>query len=162
MGKSIHIKAGGEKVICTAYFQLGWLKAHLFRADQQYGRCLFEEDPSIWRGYVCWARPVADFVTANGPINLAARYCLWPFVEAWALEIAHRKEPEKLPCNLLGAVFCAVGIPVCRLIGTRATVPGLASRNVPLISVNDRPKGGLMPLGKSTLVGRPLAPFQCD
>jgi hypothetical protein len=112
---------GGEKAICRAYFELGWMGEDLFHADRQYGLELYQREPEIWHGYVRWARPVADFISGDDWKNIMARHGLWPFVRSWAREMAHRLEPNKYPPSLLGATICALGLPLCRSIGARQT-----------------------------------------
>ena len=120
--------SGGDKVICTVYFGFGWLSPELYGYDQKFGLELYQKDPNIWHGYVKWARPVANFICADGWANTLVRCCMWPLVRAWALEMAHGMEPQKFAPNALGKAINTVGMPLCRLIGRPGRDFGLFCR----------------------------------
>jgi len=103
--------AGDNTVICTYMFQRGYIPADVYTWDGVYGQRLGAE---VLEGYHAWAIPLVEHVLKRSEI---ATQLVRPFACAWALEMAHRCDPDShSKGSLLGRAILAVGVPLCRNI----------------------------------------------
>jgi hypothetical protein len=108
---------GVEKILCCAYYNLGYLPREIWRLDQRYGVWLHRNDPELMEGYHAWAAPLAEYIQKDTRGAKAARAVMWPIVKAWAAEMAHKQRPEKYKPNVVGKMIMAIGEPFSRVCG---------------------------------------------
>ena len=108
---------GVEKILCCAYYNLGYLPREIWRLDQRYGVWLHRNDPELMEGYHAWAAPLAEYIQRDTRGAKAARAVMWPIVKAWAAEMAHKQRPEKYKPNVVGKMIMAIGEPFSRVCG---------------------------------------------
>jgi hypothetical protein len=106
-----------EKILCCAYYNLGYLPREIWRLDQRYGVWLHRNDPELMEGYHAWAAPLAEYIQRDTRGAKAARAVMWPIVKAWAAEMAHKQRPEKYKPNVVGKMIMAIGEPFSRVCG---------------------------------------------
>lgn len=103
---------GGEgTVLCTVLYQKGVMPKEIYEADSAYGKKL---DPEVLEGYHLWAIPLAGILARSDTLKAV----LQPFILAWGRQMAYKEGVLQKP-NRLGKIIEFVGIPFCRLIGTR-------------------------------------------
>lgn len=56
-----------SKIICTKLYDLGLLPDNIFKADQEYGNWLRDNDPNVYDGYIRWAKTVTECMDGTGP-----------------------------------------------------------------------------------------------
>ena len=108
-GSSSSGGGGSQKILCCAYYELGYLPREIWRLDQRYGVWLHRNNRKLMNGYHAWAAPLADFVKRDTIGGKVARKVMWPIVKAWAEEMAHTMSPEKHKSNKVGKVIATVG-----------------------------------------------------
>jgi hypothetical protein len=108
-GSSSSGGGGSQKILCCAYYELGYLPREIWRLDQRYGVWLHRNNRKLMNGYHAWAAPLADFVKRDTVGGKVARKVMWPIVKAWAEEMAHTMSPEKHKSNKVGKVIATVG-----------------------------------------------------
>jgi hypothetical protein len=108
---------GEETVLCSAYYNLGYLPREIWRLDQRYGVWLHRNDPELMEGYHAWAAPLAEYIQKDTRGAKVARAVMWPIVKAWAAEMAHKQRPEKHKPNVVGKMIMAIGEPFSRVCG---------------------------------------------
>ena len=108
---------GVEKILCCAYYNLGYLPREIWRLDQRYGVWLHRNDPELMEGYHAWAAPLAEYIQKDTRGAKVARAVMWPIVKAWAAEMAHKQRPEKYKPNVVGKMIMAIGEPFSRVCG---------------------------------------------
>ena len=101
--------SSSQKILCCAYYELGYLPREIWRLDQRYGVWLHRNNRKLMNGYHAWAAPLADFVKRDTVGGKVARKVMWPIVKAWAEEMAHTMSPEKHKSNKVGKVIATVG-----------------------------------------------------
>ena len=101
--------SSSQKILCCAYYELGYLPREIWRLDQRYGVWLHRNNRKLMNGYHAWAAPLADFVKKDTIGGKVARKVMWPIVKAWAEEMAHTMSPEKHKSNKVGKVIATVG-----------------------------------------------------
>ena len=101
--------SSSSKILCCAYYELGYLPREIWRLDQRYGVWLHRNNKKLMNGYHAWAAPLADFVKRDTIGGKVARKVMWPIVKAWAEEMAHTMSPEKHKSNKVGKVIATVG-----------------------------------------------------
>ena len=101
--------SSSSKILCCAYYELGYLPREIWRLDQRYGVWLHRNNRKLMNGYHAWASPLADFVKKDTVGGKVARKVMWPIVKAWAEEMAHTMSPEKHKSNKVGKVIATVG-----------------------------------------------------
>ena len=101
--------SSSSKILCCAYYELGYLPREIWRLDQRYGVWLHRNNKKLMNGYHAWAAPLADFVKKDTIGGKVARKVMWPIVKAWAEEMAHTMSPEKHKSNKVGKVIATVG-----------------------------------------------------
>ncbi len=101
--------SSSQKILCCAYYELGYLPREIWRLDQRYGVWLHRNNRKLMNGYHAWAAPLADFVKRDTIGGKIARKVMWPIVKAWAEEMAHTMSPEKHKSNKVGKVIATVG-----------------------------------------------------
>ena len=101
--------SSSSKILCCAYYELGYLPRDIWRLDQRYGVWLHRNNRKLMNGYHAWASPLADFVKRDTVGGKVARKVMWPIVKAWAEEMAHTMSPEKHKSNKVGKVIATVG-----------------------------------------------------
>ena len=101
--------SSSSKILCCAYYELGYLPRDIWRLDQRYGVWLHRNNKKLMNGYHAWASPLADFVKRDTIGGKVARKVMWPIVKAWAEEMAHTMSPEKHKSNKVGKVIATVG-----------------------------------------------------
>lgn len=111
------VSRASRKILCCAYYNLGYLPREIWRLDQRYGVWLHRHDPELMRGYHAWAAPLADFVQEDTAVARTVRAILWPIVKAWAEEMAHKQRPDKYKANIAGKAITFVGEAFSRLCG---------------------------------------------
>lgn len=80
---------GGGSVICTRYFEHGYLDEHVFSADCVFADRLMLENPAFIAWYWSWGIPFVNTVL-HGQTKLS-RLAIWlgsPLCKAWAQEMA--------------------------------------------------------------------------
>lgn len=126
--------AGGRrsrKIICTKLYELGYLPAHVYDADQEFGEKLVETHPDIYNGYVAWAQVVVDWMEGNGPQcmiwirdeqkrketqqKLAIAWAR-KIATPWAVHMAYVMGVESKD-SITGKVLMGVGAPISKVIG---------------------------------------------
>jgi hypothetical protein len=115
--KSSSSKSSSAKILCCAYYNLGYLPRDIWRLDQQYGVWLMRNDPALMEGYHAWAAPLADYVQQDTFGGKLARTVMWPIVKSWAGEMAHTMKPEKYKANYAGKAIKFVGEAFSRMCG---------------------------------------------
>lgn len=109
--------AGGDgadgTVICTALYNQGFLPLEVYRADAAYGRHLDVADPSVRRGYLMWATPIAKAMTKSRTVAALVA----PLALPWAQHIYGNE-------NWLGALYMKLGVPLCRWLGKIKPIKG--------------------------------------
>lgn len=108
---------GVEKILCCAYYNLGYLPREIWRLDQRYGVWLHRNDPELMEGYHAWAAPLAEYIQKDTRGAKVARAVMWPIVKSWAAEMAHKQRPEKHKPNVVGKMIMAIGEPFSRVCG---------------------------------------------
>jgi len=108
---------GLDTVLCSAYYNLGYLPREIWRLDQRYGVWLHRNDPELMEGYHAWAAPLAEYIQKDTRGAKVARAVMWPIVKSWAAEMAHRQRPEKHKPNVVGKMIMAIGEPFSRVCG---------------------------------------------
>jgi len=108
---------GRKKILCCAYYNLGYLPREIWRLDQRYGVWLYRNDPELMVGYHAWAAPLADYVQEDTPVAKVVRAVMWPIVKAWAEEMAHNMKPDDYAPNYFGKLIKFVGEPFSRMCG---------------------------------------------
>ena len=101
--------SSSSKILCCAYYELGYLPREIWRLDQRYGVWLHRNNRKLMNGYHAWAAPLAEFVKRDTIGGKVARKVMWPIVKAWAEEMAHTMSPEKHKSNKVGKVIATVG-----------------------------------------------------
>tara|TARA_R110001592_G_scaffold9815_2_gene51697 strand:+ start:1205 stop:2905 length:1701 start_codon:yes stop_codon:yes gene_type:complete len=101
--------SSSQKILCCAYYELGYLPREIWRLDQRYGVWLHRNNRKLMNGYHAWAAPLADFIKKDTIGGKVARKVMWPIVKAWAEEMAHTMSPEKHKSNKVGKVIATVG-----------------------------------------------------
>mgnify|MGYP001311713167 CR=1 FL=1 len=110
--------ASGGTVMCTAYYQMGWLPKEIWNLDRRYGVKVYREDPSLIEGYHLWGIPIANYIQKNTFFAKTFRSLMWPIVKAWAEEMAHCMKPKQYKPNYFGKAIKFVGEPFSRLCGS--------------------------------------------
>lgn len=101
--------SSSSKILCCAYYNLGYLPHNIWRLDQQYGFWVYRNDPELMKGYLMWAKPLADYVQTDALPAKVVRAIMWPIVKVWAKEMAHMMKPEKHKPNYVGKVIHFIG-----------------------------------------------------
>ena len=110
--------ATGGTVMCTAYYQMGWLPKEIWKLDRRYGVKVYREDPSLIEGYHLWGIPTANYICKETILARVLRKIMWPVVKAWAEEMAHCMKPKQYKPNYFGKAIKFVGEPFSRLCGS--------------------------------------------
>jgi hypothetical protein len=121
-GKSMEKASNkGGKIICTELHRQGLMSAEIFEADQAFGDELMKSDPQVMIGYHAWA---------TGAVNLMQKSRFWTLVAyviatPWSKQMAFKMGilPKQ---NLIGRMIMAVGMPLCRFIGSVTVKKGVA------------------------------------
>jgi len=109
--------AGNDKILCCAYYNLGYLPRDIWRLDQRYGVWLHRNDPKLMSGYLAWAKPLAEYVQKDTLMARTVRAVMRPIVVCWAKEMAHNMKPEKYKPNYAGKLIKFIGEPFSRMCG---------------------------------------------
>ena len=109
--------AGNDKILCCAYYNLGYLPRDIWRLDQRYGVWLHRNDPELMSGYLAWATPLAEYVQKDTFMAKTVRAVMRPIVVCWAKEMAHNMKPEKYKPNYVGKLIKFIGEPFSRMCG---------------------------------------------
>ena len=80
--------SGNGTVLCTHFYEKGWLPHVVWRADLRFSLRTF--DKRMMRGYYAWAVPCVEVMRQGGIRGWALERLLWPIVRAWATEVAHK------------------------------------------------------------------------
>jgi len=96
---------GDGTVICTELHRQGFMSDEIYKADSEYGKTL---DNDTMRGYLSWGIPLAGAMRKSPILTAIVK----PFALNWAYHMAGEH-------NLFGKIALAVGIPICRWLGTR-------------------------------------------
>lgn len=118
-GKSMEKASNKGKIICTELHRQGLMSAEIFEADQAFGAELMKSDPEVMVGYHAWA---------TGAVELMQRSRFWTLVAyviatPWSKQMAFKMGilPKQ---NLMGRIIMAVGMPLCRFIGSMTAKKG--------------------------------------
>jgi hypothetical protein len=128
---------GGCKIICTKLHELGLMSEDIYLADQEFGAELIKIRPDIYHGYRAWAEIVVDWMNGSGPkmmpwmTDKQFSVAIKKWSTAWAHDIATPWAEEmafkmgKIPnSSLTGRMITAVGVPICKVVGTWQRVFG--------------------------------------
>lgn len=77
-------QSGGGTVICTAYYDLGWMDEKTYQADELFGLILAKENPELMLWY--WYHAPWWVAKMKYPWF---RKALWWFVKPWAEHMAY-------------------------------------------------------------------------
>ena len=109
--------SGGVTVMCTAYFEMGYLPREIWKLDRRYGVKMYRNDPTLIEGYHMWGVPVANYLRKQTFGAKVLRAVMWPIVKSWAEEMAHNMKPEKYKPNYVGKLIKFIGEPFSRMCG---------------------------------------------
>jgi hypothetical protein len=116
-GDTYKDSSGNDKILCCAYYNLGYLPRDIWRLDQRYGVWLHRNDPELMSGYLAWATPLAEYVQKDTFTAKTVRAVMRPIVVCWAKEMAHNMKPEKYKPNYVGKLIKFIGEPFSRMCG---------------------------------------------
>lgn len=116
-GDTYKDSSGNDKILCCAYYNLGYLPRDIWRLDQRYGVWLHRNDPKLMSGYLAWATPLAEYVQKDTFMARTVRAVMRPIVVCWAKEMAHNMKPEKYKPNYAGKLIKFIGEPFSRMCG---------------------------------------------
>jgi hypothetical protein len=129
--------SSGCKIICTKLHELGLMSEDIYLADQEFGAELIKIRPDIYHGYRAWAEIVVDWMNGSGPkmmpwmTDKQFSVAIKKWSTAWAHDIATPWAEEmafkmgKIPnSSLTGRMITAVGVPICKVVGTWQRVFG--------------------------------------
>jgi hypothetical protein len=121
---------GGGKIICTKLYQLGLMDEEIYKADQEFGELLRQNDPSAYYGYIRWATIVVDWMSGQGPqcmfwikddvkraeiqSKLATKWAhriATPWAEHMAYLMGKRDKD-----NFAGKIIMNIGKPISKLV----------------------------------------------
>ena len=109
LANQIDTDAGsGMSVICTELHRQGYISDEVIKKDTEFGKFLYFYDPCVLLGYQIWASHVATWMSKSKLLTKL----IAPMGAAWAENIAETRP------NFLGKFILAVGIPLCRVIGS--------------------------------------------
>jgi hypothetical protein len=122
---------GGGKIICTKLYELGFMPADIYEADQRFGEYLRNNDPDAYNGYIKWAKVVVDWMERDGPQcmfwirdqqkrgeaqrSMAIRWAR-RIAAPWAEHMAYRMGVGKKD-NSAGRLIMNTGMWISRIIG---------------------------------------------
>lgn len=87
---------GGMSVICTRYYQLGFLPEAIYKADMAYGRIMCVENPKLMNWYWSWAIPfVEKYMHDKTLFSRIVINLFWPICKEWTTEIAYQSGAVK-------------------------------------------------------------------
>ena len=107
---------GDGKVICTEFYNLGFLDEETYKMDLEYASKHLSLE--VIRGYQAWAIPVVKAMRKNPEIREFAL----PLVDSFMEEIAYRSG-KKETSNKVGALFLDRGVPLFERIGKHINEP---------------------------------------
>ena len=96
--------SSGGTVICTYYHDIGWMDKHIFKADQEYGQWLKDNNPEFMAWYWSWGYAAVDLLGESQLLTWAT----WPLVNCWSKEMAFRIGVIKKG-NLVGKSLMFIG-----------------------------------------------------
>jgi hypothetical protein len=105
-------------VLCTAYFNMGYLPRDIFELDGLYGISLYQTEPKLVVGYRICATRAANFIQTDSISAKVVRAALWPFVKSWAEQMAHEMKPNEYDGNFAGKAIMSIGIPFGRFMAS--------------------------------------------
>lgn len=118
-------KEGDGTVLCTAFYDMGYMNRDIWSLDSRYGIKMHRSRPTMVEGYRKWASPVANYIRRDTLPAKALRAALWPMVNAWSQEMAHTMRPNKYSGNTLGKAIMLIGAPLSYLVGVAFARPRL-------------------------------------
>jgi hypothetical protein len=118
----------GSKIICTAYYKLGWLPYEILKADLEYQKRY--APISTIKNYLAWAQYVVPVIQTNR----LARYAYWPIARSWAYTMAYRMGVVKKK-PLFGFMFETVFLVLSNILGSSIRKYKKMKRNSQLLGV---------------------------
>lgn len=104
--------SGGGTIICSELYRQNLMPAHIWKADEEWGRMIARKDPDIIRGYRYWAAPVVRLMQRS---KRATKIIAW-LTRPWAYQMAF--EVGAVPKgSALGFCTNAIGIPFSWMVG---------------------------------------------
>lgn len=105
--------ASGGKVICNELYLQGLMSKELIDADNEFGRSVLIASPETMIGYWLWAEYVVKLMKKSRVATWIAASIAMP----WAKHMGFIMGVEKRD-NLLGLIIMAIGLPMCKFLGT--------------------------------------------
>ncbi len=102
---------GQYKIICHKLHELGLMDDDIFEADQVFGYILKQTKPTIYHGYVAWAKYIV-----RGMNNKYFAKVVNVFAKPWSEHMAYIMGYSEKD-NLIGNMLMKVGTPICFIVG---------------------------------------------
>jgi hypothetical protein len=103
---------GGSKVLCTYFYNKGWMAESIYAADVAYADAHVSED--MKNGYHKWAVPLVQWLQEKE--RPVIEKLLFIGVNGWAHQMAYEMGISDKR-SVIGTVIKVVGEPLCTLIG---------------------------------------------
>jgi hypothetical protein len=97
-----------SKVLCTHFFQRGWITKEQWKADTRYG---MTKPKVMLEGYHLWAVPLVRVIEKSPVLEML----VWPVTREWSKEIARLGGYGK--GSVFGKALRLVGEPLCFALG---------------------------------------------
>jgi hypothetical protein len=115
---------GGSKMICTELHRQGLMPEEIFAADQAFGEILVRLHPETYAGYARWARHVVRWMRREDLFGRAVTKLAHIVATPWSREMARSMGVAAAP-SLVGRAMMAVGLPLCKWLGSKTAEPRL-------------------------------------
>ena len=106
-------------LICTELFWRGYMDEETYMADSEFGKIVREKNPSVFYGYLKFARRVVNLMRKSELFTKIVNV----FVQRWSKEMLYRLGKRKRG-NWLGKLMMDIGMPLCALVGRNYGVVG--------------------------------------
>lgn len=114
---AIEEEAGDGKVICTEFYNLGYLDEATYKMDLEYAHSHFS--PEAIKGYQAWAIPGVKAMRKNPE---ETKEYIVPLINSFMEEVAYRVGKRETR-NEVGALFLDRGLPLFERIGVHINEP---------------------------------------
>lgn len=102
---------GGISVICTEFYNQGYMPEDIYALDELFGESIRLNTPHIYDGYMSWAPYIVSMMQKSPMLT----HLLWALGKPWSEEMAY--EMGQGESNPVGKVLMKVGLSICSLIG---------------------------------------------
>jgi len=102
-------KGGGGSVLCTHYNKLGFMPDSIYMVEKEVGNMLEITQPELVEWYWSWAIPLTKMLHGETLWSQILTILVWPFVRAWAYEIAYECEATEKGSSI-GKLFIRYAI----------------------------------------------------